>query len=190
MAALCASCGSADTGAMADTYVCHNCGAVTDYHGNLVARETTEPTEPQPLVQTVSPADTTDPDNPTRIVTTQRAGGPTTETVGADPGAKERTAVVGSDEYEELHADVGRESKVPVPEEGDEVIVSQDPIVGSEGDEVQERDAPNPGVVGDTVDDGPIEPPLTAGMPAGSVTTVPDVGKVPTGPPVDEEDED
>lgn len=184
MAQVCASCGSADTGAMADTYVCHNCGAVTDYGGNLVAKETTDPTLPQPLAGSMSPVDYSDPDNPVRIVTTQGAEGPITQKVPADPDAGSRIPAVGSPEYDEWSANVGRGVAVSTPE--GKVIVSEEPIVGSEGSVTQERDAPNPGVVGDTVDDGPIEPPLTTGMPEGSVTTVPDVGKVPTGPPADE----
>lgn len=84
----CANCGSADTGAMLDTFTCHNCGAVTDYGGKLVSGPTVEPGVVAPPVVTVSPATTGD--DPTRTVTTKAPGDQftSTETLGAnDPAA-------------------------------------------------------------------------------------------------------
>lgn len=86
----CVACGSADTGALFDTFVCHRCGAVSNYRGELVSQPTTEPGIEAPATVIVSPTDTSNPDEASRQVTTIEPGDTftSTETISAgNPGS-------------------------------------------------------------------------------------------------------
>lgn len=101
MAQKCVVCGSPDTGAMLDTYVCHTCGAVSSYQGDVVSPPSNETVVAGPAMVTVSPADTSDPDNPTRVVKNKPVGAGdefvSTETIGAGAVHVAPQAVEGGD---------------------------------------------------------------------------------------------